>query len=592
MYQELALLQEILDSINRHGSVGLASLPTAALIAQWSCFEQSREDALRELLRDIMRDVGADYALYDEVHDLQLSTKEAVDQALLKSENFRRAQAAQVAASEAKAKEMAATEAQAKAAEEAKAIAMAEAQAKAAEEAKAIAIAQAAQAAKAASEAKAMAFAEAQAKAKTIAEAQAKAAAEEVAKEIAKEQAAHAAMAAAEVAKAISEAKDWFWIPEARETEATTAPPQLCNGERQRLFPPTLMFQQEPGDPPDVSVLSSKPKPQDSTQEVNIPSFETRFKETPDASVEDTGTLASATEGPKVVPLDVSVEGPGTLAPTVGGAKTRAFDAGTTIPRSSDAKSLEARQRGGKHVQAKHLGGNHVVQDRDLGGNHGFPSPGRWSKFSGLNLPLPRPPPEPVYITWVPSSRALPQPAPVPKSQPHLLLSPTPVNSQIIDLPYGWRNRDKHRKLRGFRDTYPDVTGEVNLTRSDTSKSPFSSPRPPGSWTTPRLDPDVRNSFNIDVKATSISYTQRRARTEANRSRKTNFIISETIRETYKQTSVISMLLYIVIYHYVHLVIVLFDHHGSGGSCVASGDYISAAQLMLIAHSLSRPILV
>merc|ERR1711894_243509 len=113
-----------------------------------------------------------------------------------------------------------------------------------------------------------MAATEAQAKAaeeaKAIAmvEAQAKAAAEEVAKEIAKEQAAHAAMAAAEVAKAISEAKDWFWIPEARETEATTAPP-LCNGERQRLFPTTLMFQQEPGDPPDVSVLSGKPKPQD-----------------------------------------------------------------------------------------------------------------------------------------------------------------------------------------------------------------------------------------------------------------------------------------------------------------------------------------
>ena len=40
MYRELALLQEILDSINRHGSVGLASLPTAALIAQWSCFER------------------------------------------------------------------------------------------------------------------------------------------------------------------------------------------------------------------------------------------------------------------------------------------------------------------------------------------------------------------------------------------------------------------------------------------------------------------------------------------------------------------------------------------------------------------------
>ena len=40
MYQELALLQEILDSVNRHGSVGLASLPVAALIDQSICFER------------------------------------------------------------------------------------------------------------------------------------------------------------------------------------------------------------------------------------------------------------------------------------------------------------------------------------------------------------------------------------------------------------------------------------------------------------------------------------------------------------------------------------------------------------------------
>ena len=73
MYQESALLQDILDSINRHGSVGLASLLMAALIAQWSCFERSREDALLELLRDIQRDVGADYAIFDEVHHLELT---------------------------------------------------------------------------------------------------------------------------------------------------------------------------------------------------------------------------------------------------------------------------------------------------------------------------------------------------------------------------------------------------------------------------------------------------------------------------------------------------------------------------------------
>jgi hypothetical protein len=516
-----------------------------ALNAQFTCFEKHWQDSMQELLLDIQRDVGADYTLYDEVHHLQLTTKEAVDQALLMSENFRRAQAAHAAkaASEAEAKEITDTKA------------------KVAAEAQAIAKAQAVHAAKAAAEAED--------------------------KAIAKEQATHAAKAAAEVAKAIAEAKVWFWIPEARETEAvlpdsgkpkarslgdgeieaTTAPPQLSNGERRRLLPTTLMFHQEPGDPSDVWVLSSKPKPQDSTQDVDIPSFETRFNETPDASVEDTGTLAPATEGPKVVPLDVSVEGPSTLAPTAGETEAKTSTTGTTVFGSSNAKSVEARH---------------------FWGNQDFQPPEGGSRFSELDLPLPRPPPEPVYATWVPSGQALSQLT----SQLHLLFSPTSVNSQIIDLPYGWRNRDKHRKLRGIQDTYPDVTGEVNLTRSDTSKSPFSSPRPPRSWTTPRLDPDAGGSFYIDFESISTSYTQRRARTEANRSRTTDFIISETTREAYKQTSIISMLLYIVIYYSVHLVIVLFDHHGSGGSCVASGDYISAAQLMLIAHSLSRPVLV
>ena len=81
MYQELALLQEILDSVNRHGSVGLASLPVAALIDQSICFERIWRDSMGELLQDIAHDVGADNALYDEVKGLQVSTKEAVDEA-------------------------------------------------------------------------------------------------------------------------------------------------------------------------------------------------------------------------------------------------------------------------------------------------------------------------------------------------------------------------------------------------------------------------------------------------------------------------------------------------------------------------------
>ena len=77
------------------------------------------------------------------------------------------------------------------------------------------------------------------------------------------------------------------------------------------------------------------------------------------------------------------------------------------------------------------------------------------------------------------------------------------------------------------------------------------------------------------------------ASTEADRSQATDSNISKTVPEKLDmQFSVNSMLLYIILNYFVHAVIVLFDHHGSGGSCVARGDYISAAQLMLIAHSL------
>ena len=39
-------------------------------------------------------------------------------------------------------------------------------------------------------------------------------------------------------------------------------------------------------------------------------------------------------------------------------------------------------------------------------------------------------------------------------------------------------------------------------------------------------------------------------------------------------------------------IIIMYNHHGSGGSCAVSGDYISAAQHILIARSLSQPVLV
>ena len=127
--------------------------------------------------------------------------------------------------------------------------------------------------------------------------------------------------------------------------------------------------------------------------------------------------MAPATEGPKVVPLDVSVEGPSTLAPTAGETEAKTSTTGTTVSGSSNAESVEER----------HFGGNQDFQTLEGG-----------SRFSGLDLPLPRPPPEPVYATWVPSGQALSQLT----SQLHLLLSPTSVNiSSLRRLPPTFRRR-------------------------------------------------------------------------------------------------------------------------------------------------------
>ncbi|MCP3871231.1 MAG: hypothetical protein GY703_24660, partial [Gammaproteobacteria bacterium] len=177
------------------------------------------------------------------------------------------------------------------------------------------------------------------------------------------------------------------------ETEVATAPPQLSNGKEQRLTLPTLRFEQEKWDPLDVLVLSSKLLPQlevaptstfitsnvGITLDVNFLSLETRFDEPSVVSVEEQSTLFPATEGLKAVPPDVSVERPSTLVPTAGRAAARTSHAGTTVSRSSDANSFQARH---------------------LWGYHDFPSQEKRSRFSGLNLPLPRPPPEPVYATW------------------------------------------------------------------------------------------------------------------------------------------------------------------------------------------------
>ena len=77
----------------------------------------------------------------------------------------------------------------------------------------------------------------------------------------------------------------------------------------------------------------------------------------------------------------------------------------------------------------------------------------------------------------------------------------------------------------------------------------------------PRLGPDARGNFNIDIESTSLSYTQMMASTEADKSRTVNSNMSETLPEKLdKQSSINYVLLYIVLYYSVHSVLVLYNH--------------------------------
>ena len=100
MYWEVVLLQEILDSINRHVSVGITSKGTLELMSkalrdQFTCYEISWENS--------MWDDSGNKALFDEFQELYLTvngvvdkvlypwlhaTKEAIDKDLFESEKF------------------------------------------------------------------------------------------------------------------------------------------------------------------------------------------------------------------------------------------------------------------------------------------------------------------------------------------------------------------------------------------------------------------------------------------------------------------------------------------------------------------------
>ena len=74
---------------------------------------------------------------------------------------------------------------------------------------------------------------------------------------------------------------------------------------------------------------------------------------------------------------------------------------------------------------------------------------------------------------------------------------------------------------------------------------PPSAPKTP-----PKTSCTGNGSLPPSAPKTPPTYTQMTASTESDRSQTTDSIISETTREAYKQTSVITRLLYIVLYHF------------------------------------------
>ena len=245
-------------------------------------------------------------------------------------------------------------------------------------------------------------------------------------------------------------------------------------------------------------MLSSKPLPQLATAPPQLPNVgKLRLNQSCHSS--DAGQTDS--------------EGPNTLAPAAGGAEARTgartSDGGTTKTTTSDAGTTDTRESNAGMPVHEGTRGLPIADSPDAGViiEEGTPYGGTHEEGAYL-------------ATFVPP------PADHQTEHPDV-----PVEVSLTHFSVPWS--------RGASAT-------SNLIRSDTSKSPFSSPRPPGSWITPGLGPDARDSFNIEFKSTSQSYTQMTTSTEADQSRTADSNISETLPEPLDEwTTLNSMLFYI-----------------------------------------------
>ena len=465
-----------------------------------------------------------------------------------------------------------------------------------------------------------MAIAEAQAKAKKIAEAQARAAAEEVAKAIAKEQAAHAAMAAAEVAKAIAEAEDWFWIPEAKEPEAMV-PDAITPVAREPRVLLSDAGTYEPKAMPPVAGESEAVLPE--SQEP---------KAMPPVAGENEAMLPDSREHKAMSPIAGKTQA---MSPVV---KPKPLPDGLVLSCKTPPQPVTAPPQSSNLEKVK-LSSPTLLIEQEPGeppgmlifsnklplqpAKHGQPQPQRGRGVGHRRLCLRRRQLQTMVQHWRCQSHrkrmntctvnamwatSSPMSAPLrPCGRPfrhHLhhhrrrdkLIAGMGTTSSPKSrslMPYGWFFHQHLHRQAGNGSLPPSApktppTYAQKMSHTRNGSLPPSAPKTP-----PKTSCTGNGSLPPSAPKTPPTYTQMTASTESDRSQTTDSNISKTVPEKLdKQSSVNSMLLYIVLYYSVHSVIVLFDHHGSGGSCVASGDYISAAQLMLIAHSLSRPVLV
>ena len=419
-----------------------------------------------------------------------------------------------------------------------------------------------------------MAIAEAQAKAKKIAEAQARAAAEEVAKAIAKEQAAHAAMAAAEVAKAIAEAEDWFWIPEAKEPEAMV-PDAITPVAREPRVLLSDAGTYEPKAMPPVAGESEAVLPE--SQEP---------KAMPPVAGENEAMLPDSREHKAMSPIAGKTQA---MSPVV---KPKPLPDGLVLSCKTPPQPVTAPPQSSNLEKVKLSSPTLLIEQEPLEppdmlvfsnkmplqpAKHGQPQPQRGRGVGHRRLCLRRRQLQTMVQHWRCQSHrkrmntctvnamwatSSPMSAPLrPCGRPfrhHLhhhrrrdkLIAGmgTPKSRSLI--PYGWFFHQHLHRQAGNGSLPPSApktppTYAQKMSHTRNGSLPPSAPKTP-----PKTSCTGNGSLPPSAPKTPPTYTQMTASTESDRSQTTDSIISETTREAYKQTSVITRLLYIVLYHF------------------------------------------